>query len=84
MDKEWTGYQSANNDFALPKSTSAIYPTSSSEKGIVGFQDLTPYAPDVQARYDAMSGSWEGVNASKAYAKNIAKAQTGPAPAESK
>jgi len=84
MDKEWSGYQSANNDFILPQSTSAVYPTSSSEKGVVGFQDLTPYQPDVQARYDAMSGSWEGVNASKAYAKNIAKAQSGPAPSESK
>ena len=84
MDKEWTGYQSANNGFALPQSTSAVYPTSSSEKGVVGFQDLTPYAPDIQARYDAMSGAWEGVSASKSFAKNIAKAQAGPAPAESK
>jgi hypothetical protein len=84
MDKEWTGYQSANNDHVLPKSTSAIYPTSSSEAGIVGFQDLTPYTPNVLARYDAMSGSWEGVKASNAYAKNIASAQAGPAPANTK
>jgi len=84
MDKEWTGYQSANNGFALPQSTSAVYPTSSSEKGVVGFQDLTPYAPDVQARYDAMSGSWEGIAASTKYSKNIATAQYGPAPANSK
>ena len=84
MDKEWSGYQSANNGFALPQSTSAVYPTSSSETGVTGFQDLKPYAPDVQARYDAMSGNWEGVTASKAFAKNIAKAQAGPAPAESK
>lgn len=79
MDKQVSDYQSALNDQLLPTSTSAVYLTSSSEKGIVGFQDLTPYQPDVQARYDAMSGSWEGVKAAKSYAKNIAKAQAGPA-----
>ena len=86
MDQQWNAFKASLNEQTLPSSTSAVapYETSSSEQGVVGFQDLTPYQPDVQARYDAMSGSWEGVKAAKSYAKNIAKAQAGPAPADSK
>ena len=81
MDEQWTKFQASLRDQTLPTSTSAVapYETSRSQHGLVGFQDLTPYQPDVQARYDAMSGSWEGVKAAKSYAKNIAKAQAGPA-----
>lgn len=42
------------------------YATSSSANDVTGFQWLKPAQPDIQARYDAMSGSWEGVSASDA------------------
>jgi hypothetical protein len=46
----------------------APYLTSDSSKGNVGFLDLTvpPKKEVIQAKYDAMQGSWEGVKASDA------------------
>jgi hypothetical protein len=48
----------------------APYPTSDSTKGTSGFLDLQVKKPDIQAKYDAMSGSWAGVEASTAAIKN--------------
>ena len=66
MDKHLDNYNAALNSQNFPESTKSVpkYATSSSETGITGFQDLKPANPEVQARYDAMSGSWEGVEAS--------------------
>jgi len=44
----------------------APYLTSDPSKGTSGFQDLPVQKPDIQARYDAMSGNWAGVKASEA------------------
>ena len=60
METQWNQYLNAVGSAENPVSTSR-YETSSSEKGKTGFFDLTPSRPDVQARYDAMSGEWEGV-----------------------
>ena len=55
------------------------YLTSSSKIGVSGFLDLKPENPQIQARYDAMSGSWEGIQASEAAVKHgIFKADSLP------
>lgn len=85
MDQRWTAYNASLGDQALPKSTKATVPyqTTSSETCITGFQDLKPVNPQLQARYDAMSGSWEGIQPSTEYVyKNIAKTQAEQAPAK--
>ena len=67
MDSTWKGYQDANDVYALPKSTNPElpkYPNTDSKAGRTGFQDLTPSYPEIQANYDAMSGSWKGIEAS--------------------
>jgi len=67
MQKHWEGYLTALGKTPVPQTTApAPYLTSSSDLGVSGFLDLTPKSADVQARYDAMSGSWEGVSASNA------------------
>jgi hypothetical protein len=43
----------------------APYPTSDTSKGKTGFLDLAEKRPEIQARYDAMAGSWQGVQASE-------------------
>ena len=65
MQKHWEGYLNALGKTPIPQtSTPALYQTSSSETGVAGFLDLQPKSPEIQAKYDAMSGSWAGVNAS--------------------
>ena len=69
MEKHWSGYLNALNKQFVPKSSmnpQDLYPTTDSSIGVSGFLDLTPKQTAIQARYDAMSGSWEGVSASNA------------------
>lgn len=73
MQAHWQGYLNALGKTPIPAtSTPALYQTSSSELGVSGFLDLTPKSADIQSRYDAMSGSWAGVDASnKAISKGV-------------
>lgn len=67
MEKHWGGYLNAIGKQFVPKSSmnpDDVYQTSDSRIGVSGFLDLTPKKPEIQARYDAMSGSWGGVSAS--------------------
>jgi len=66
MEKHWASYVSALGTNKPPSSSmdSCVYPTSESKIGVSGFMDLKPARPEIQARYDAMSGSWEGIEAS--------------------
>jgi len=69
MEKHWSGYLNALNKQFIPKSSmnpQDLYPTTDSRIGVSGFLDLIPKQTGIQARYDAMSGSWEGVSASNA------------------
>jgi hypothetical protein len=71
MDKHWSGYLNAVGANPVPQSSMpAPYPTSDSSKGKSGFEDIVVQKPEIQARYDAMSGSWAGVQASEAAIKN--------------
>ncbi len=76
MQKHWEGYLKALGEtktMAIPQSSMpavAPYETSSSEYGKTGFMDLLVNKPQIQARYDAMAGSWEGVQASESAASS--------------
>ncbi len=61
----WKGYITALSGYQTPSTSVPAYQTSSSETGVSGFMDLFVRKPEIQARYDAMSGSWEGVQASE-------------------
>jgi len=71
MQKHWEGYMNAIGQAKTPQTSMpqlAPYENTSSETGKTGFMDLlvSPLQQKIQARYDAMSGSWEGVDASEA------------------
>lgn len=66
----WEQYLKGVGATIKPTSTSSVIPfeTTSTKIGVSGFLDLKPVstsAQQFQARYDAMSGSWEGVSASE-------------------
>lgn len=65
MNSHWEGYLKSLGAQKVPETTMPkVFETTSNEKGQVGFMDLTPKQPEIQARYDAMQGSWEGIQAS--------------------
>jgi hypothetical protein len=82
MDKHWSGYLNAVGGTPVPQSSMpAPYPTSDSSKGKTGFLDVIvpPQKTDIQARYDAMSGSWQGIQASDAaISSGVFKAEAMP------
>jgi hypothetical protein len=57
MQQHWQGYLQSLGAQGIPKSSTAEPAT--------GFQPLAVAQPNVQAKYDAMSGSWEGIQASE-------------------
>jgi hypothetical protein len=78
----WQGYITALNQQSHPTSSMpqvAPYETTSSEYGKTGFMDLLVKNPQIQARYDAMQGTWEGPEASeKAVSKGLFKTEAMP------
>lgn len=85
MQQHWEGYVNAIGGQKTPQTSMpniAPYETTSSETGKTGFMDLllSPVQKQIQARYDAMSGSWEGVDASEA---NLSLFKTENAPLKS-
>jgi hypothetical protein len=76
MEQHWAGYMNAvgkvNTTPASSMPSVALYNTSDSTIGVSGFLDLTPKQPEIQARYDAMSGNWGGIEATnKALANGL-------------
>jgi hypothetical protein len=71
MQQHWSGYLNAVAGHKTPNTTmpmTAPYDTSSSEKGVSGFMDLLVKQPKIQAKYDAMQGTWEGPQAAESAA----------------
>jgi hypothetical protein len=69
MQSHWAGYLKAVGATVVPTTSNppvATYKATDDSKGMTGFLDLNPKNPEVQARYDAMSGSWAGIKASDA------------------
>ena len=73
MQSHWNSYVTALGNNAPPASSEPCpFLTSDSRIGVSGFLDLKPARPEIQARYDAMSGSWQGIEASdKAVMKGV-------------
>jgi hypothetical protein len=62
----WADYVKSVGGTLKPTSTtSEPFPNTSTKIGVSGFMDLKPSASQFQANYDAMSGSWQGVDASE-------------------
>ena len=82
MQQHWSGYLNAIAGQKVPDTTmpqTAPYETSSNEKGVTGFMDLLVKQPQIQARYDAMQGTWEGpAAADKAISKGVFKTEAMP------
>lgn len=82
MQDHWTGYLNALSAQKIPDTTmpqTAPYETSSNERGVTGFMDLFVKQPQIQARYDAMQGTFEGPEAAdKALQKGLFKAESMP------
>lgn len=74
MQNHWQGYITAlGGANQIPSSSNppvATFKTSDNSTGNAGFLDLNPKKPEIQARYDAMNGSWEGIRASEAAVKS--------------
>ena len=62
MKNHWSGYINAIGKMNPISSTTMPFENSSSKIGVSGFLDLKPKS---QQKYDAMTGSWEGVAASE-------------------
>ena len=77
LSDHWEQYLKGIGATQKPTSTSSVSTDNTSTKiGVSGFLDLRPVstsAQQFQARYDAMSGSWEGVSASE---KAVLKSKT--------
>jgi hypothetical protein len=73
MNSHWEGYLKSLGAQKVPEtSMPKPYATTSDEKGATGFMDLTPKNPELQARYDAMQGGWQGIDATnKAISKGL-------------
>lgn len=82
MQQHWTGYLNAISGQKTPQTsmpTTVPYETSSSETGVTGFMDLLVKQPKIQARYDAMQGTWEGPQAAdKAISTGVFKTEAMP------
>jgi len=82
MQSHWQNYLKAVSDITIPMNSmpqEGPFETSSSEKGKVGFMDLIVAQPKIQARYDAMQPSWEGIQPSdNAVAQGLFKAESMP------
>jgi hypothetical protein len=82
MQQHWSGYLNAVAGQKTPQTsmpTTAPYDTSSSERGVSGFMDLLVKNPKIQARYDAMQGTWEGPQAAdKAISDGVFKTEAMP------
>ena len=80
LKNNWAGYLNAVSGSRVPSSSMpAPYLTSDSSYGNAGFLDVAVRDPQIQARYDAMSGSWAGITATEAAIKNgVFKADSMP------
>lgn len=77
LGDHWDQYLKGIGGTLKPVSTSSVIPfeNTSTKIGVSGFLDIkpNPATTEFQARYDAMSGSWEGVSASE---KAVLKTRT--------
>jgi hypothetical protein len=82
MNKSWQGYITALGNQKPPASnmdTGLKYPNTEGGPA-TGFIELIPKNAEQQKKFDAMSGSWEGIKASEAAANTVFKHEFAPVP----
>jgi hypothetical protein len=72
MESHWSGYLKALGQSKPPRTTvdTNPFPTTEGNTISTGFVEWKTANPNIQKRYDAMSGSWEGIKASEAAASS--------------
>jgi hypothetical protein len=79
MESHWSGYLKALGLTKPPRTTidqGVPFPTTEGNTVSTGFIEWKTPNPEIQKKYDAMSGSWQGVKASEAAAaSSIYKAE---------
>jgi hypothetical protein len=81
MQKHWSGFLNAVSSKQIPQTSKVVpYATTDSTTGTAGFLDVAPRKSAAQqTKYDAMSGSWAGVDASnKAVTQGLFKSESAP------
>jgi hypothetical protein len=82
MKSHWEGYLKAVGLSKAPRTTidqGVPFPTTEGNTISTGFVEWKTPNPEIQKKYDAMSGSWQGVKASEAAAaSSIYKADFAP------
>ena len=80
--QNWQGYITALNQQSHPTNSMPQVPryeTSSSKTGKTGFMDLIASKPEITAKYDAMSSTWVGAEATEqAVVKGLFKSEAMP------
>ena len=68
MKAHWDGYLKAIGATPRPEKSIDLgvpFPNSTGNNVSTGFQEWRAADPDIQSKYDAMSASWEGIQASE-------------------
>jgi len=67
MESNWKGYIAAIGKSKMPKTSfdTVPFPTTEGNNVSTGFIEWKTPNKEQQARYDAMSGSWQGIKASE-------------------
>ena len=76
MEKSWQGYITALGGQKPPASNidqGMAFPNTEGNTVSTGFVEWKPKNTEIQKRYDAMSGSWQGIQASESAAMSIFK-----------
>jgi hypothetical protein len=80
MQSHWSGYLTALGKNKRPAGTidTGAFPTTEGNTISTGFVEWRTPNPQLQARYDAMSGNWAGIKASEASVNKIFKPDFAP------
>lgn len=79
MENHWANYMKAFEKPIKLQTSMPSYENTSPDYNVSGFLDIKVKNPEIQARYDAMSGNWEGVSASEsAISNNIFRTESMP------
>lgn len=76
MQNHWDGYLKAVSATNVPKTSMPFVAETTTSSG---FLSIKPKDPVSQAKYDAMSGNWQGIQASEsAVTRNVFSTSSSP------
>ena len=78
MQKHWSGFLNAVSSKQIPQTSKvAPYPNTDSSTGTSGFMDVAQRAKPVTKKYDIITPSWGGIDASNKEA-SLFKSESSP------